>query len=235
MLNIALEGSDGVGKTTIARILHAQFKKIAELHYRQPIETVLAGHPGSTPLGKHIRKLLKETNDIDREIVIDPLSRQLLYYIDAINFSAQILQPALDAKKFVFNDRSTYISSMVYGLADGLQLSEIENILRLHTPPRIDRLYILRCDPKIAAERVRNSRISSDYFDNKPPDFFAKIHKCYDTLVTGPTNRTLLVNKVVGIDDIVYINADDVLETVISNILIDLLHVVDDRKILVAP
>ena len=68
-LYVIFEGNEGTGKTsTMAAVAEA---------LKDRLEIRQTHHPGSTPLGKHLRKLVKHPVEIDPEIEIDPLSRQL--------------------------------------------------------------------------------------------------------------------------------------------------------------
>src|SRR5690349_20046966 len=107
-LYIVFEGTDGAGKSTtmkaVAEVLKHRIENSIALH--------LTSHPGSTPLGQHLRKLVKYPTDIDPTITIDKLSRQLLYMVDTVSFIKQLLEPALANGEWVFADRSSFVSAL---------------------------------------------------------------------------------------------------------------------------
>jgi dTMP kinase len=215
------EGNDGVGKTTVMALVS---KRLREEFPSAP-EALQTHHPGSTPLGKHIRQLVKYPQGIDPTINIDDMSRQCLYMIDTISFIKTLLEPSLEANKIVLADRSSFISGMIYGLADGLTISDIEKIFyALITPPVADKMYVLSCSWEVGRSRVLAGRKGdTDHYDRKGPEYYAKIAGLYDNLVTGSPEVTALVSRSVAIDDIVYVDAslspEDVAETILGNML----------------
>lgn len=211
---VIFEGSDGAGKTTVMNgVAEALHRKLSD--FRIDKEIILTQHPGSTPLGKHIRKLVKFPHQIDPSINIDELSRQMLYMVDTVNFIKTLLEPSLNDGKIIFADRSSFISALVYGVADGLRLQDIENLFDVITPPKADRLIILQLPASTSVERMRISRATSgtdgvgelDHYDKKPLEFFDKINSIYDTLTITSPEQTALVSRSVRINDVKYFDA----------------------------
>lgn len=222
-LYVVFEGNDGAGKsTTMKAVAEALPKKLGS---EIPLE--LTHHPGSTPLGKHIRQLVKYPEQIDPEIKIDSLSRQILYMVDTVSFIKQRLIPALDAGRTVFADRSSFISALAYGTAEGLDLADIDRLFQLITTPKMDRLYVLRCPWQVGKSRL-DRRANPDHFERKPPEFFRKVEEAYEQLVTGPEDRTLLVSQSVSPKNIVYIDSILPLDRVVDTITSDLVNVIRD-------
>ena len=210
---VIFEGMDGSGKTTTMRAAAQEMQK-------HGIDPILTSHPGSTPLGAHLRQLVKNPKSINIDINIDPLSRQLLYLTDMVSFVRSILEPALDNNQWVFADRSTIISAIIYGGAEGLDTRELEVLHSIITPPRADKLYILTCPPEVAIARINSTRSEQDHYDNKPDDFFRRIWKTYDNLLFD--NR-IIVQKVVSLDRVKYLSTENWLEDVVDSIVEDLL------------
>jgi thymidylate kinase len=192
----------------------------------------LTHHPGSTPLGAHLRTLVKTPEQIDSEIIIDPLSRQMLYMVDTVSFAKSRLEPALEKGEFVFADRSSFISSLVYGCAEGVSIEEIQRLFAIYDPPKADRLYVLRCPWTIAKERMmqdRGDNIKLDYYDRKEDGFFDKIIDLYDNLLTGPPERTVAVSRSVQLNNVIYIDATQPIDRVVDEILDDFKTVLRQR------
>ena len=97
---VIFEGVDGAGKSTTMNAVVDKLNSIIP-----GFNPVMTSQPGSTPLGKHIRQLVKYPPTIDPSIQIDNLSRQLLYMIDMINYINVVLKPSLADRKAVFADR----------------------------------------------------------------------------------------------------------------------------------
>ncbi len=224
------EGNDGVGKTTIMGMVSNRLRETLP----EATEVLHTHHPGSTPLGQHIRQLVKYPQQINPAINIDELSRQCLYMIDTISFVRTLLEPSLAQNKIVFADRSSFISGMVYGLADGLTITEIEKIFySLITPPKVDKVYVLSCPWEMSHSRVLAGRVGSgDHYDRKGAEFFAKIAGLYDQLVTGSPEITALVSRSVAIDDVVYVDASLPPERVVDIIMSTLVPAIKERCVL---
>ncbi len=224
------EGQDFAGKSTTMKMVSDELQNhFAKL--QQPPKIKLTQHPGSTPLGAHIRKLVKYPETIDTKIKIDNLSRQLLYMVDTINFIKQILEPSLDNGDIVFADRSSFISAIAYGTADGLSLSDVDKLFQLITPPKANRLYILQCPVELAMARAKQRQEKLDYFERKPIEFFHKVESVYNNLITGPSERTMLVSRAINLDNIIYIDSTLPLHKVVDIIITDLLQELAQLKI----
>lgn len=228
-LYVIFEGNDGAGKTT------TMLAVAEEMRRRFPtLDPILTHHPGSTPLGKHLRKLVKFPEQIDPNIYIDDLSRQMLYMVDTISFIKTLLEPALRENKTVFADRSSFISALVYGLADGLSLNDITRLFDIITPPKANRLYILQCPWEVSKDRIHADRGVLDHYDKKPPDFFNKVEQIYQNLITGPSERTILITKSVALDNIVYVDTTMPKDRVVKGIADDMSRLIIDLNILPA-
>lgn len=202
---VIFEGSDGAGKSTImGKVAKSLEEKLKGTYDDKIIQTQ---HPGSTPLGKHIRQLVKYPQKIDKDIIIDDLSRQMLYMVDTISFVKTILEPSLDAGKIIFADRSTYISAMVYGLADGLKLHDIERLFDILSPPKANKLIVLQVPAAVSRDRISSSRGDKDHYDNKNMAFFERISSNYESLITKSAEQTALVSRTVCVNDVLSIDA----------------------------
>lgn len=222
-LYVVFEGSDGAGKsTTMKAVAEALPKKLG-----REIALQLTNHPGSTPLGAHLRTLVKYPETIDPKIEIDSLSRQILYMVDTVSFIKQLLQPAIDSGTTVFADRSSFISALVYGTAEGLKVGDIERLFQLITPPKMDRLYVLRCPWQVGKQRL-DTRGNPDHFERKPAEFFRKVEEAYERLITGPEDRTLLVSKSVSPRNVRFIDSTLPLDNVVNTITADLVVAIKD-------
>lgn len=222
-LFIAFEGIDGAGKTTV-------MQGVASRLLGEVPEIVQTRHPGSTPLGAHLRQLVKYPQSFSQAIVLDPLTRQLLYLADAAAFVEQILKPSLADNKIVFADRHSFLSCLAYGMAEGIAVAEIVAMYRLAKFPKADRLYVLRCPWEIGRKRLSSRQDKRDYFDNRPPEIAAKIARTYNELFAG--NEELLAAVATGIaavDDIITVDATDELGIIIELIVSDVLGLCKDK------
>lgn len=119
---ITLEGPDGSGKTTQARLL-------AEWLRQRGYEVILTREPGGTPIGDQVRAVLHDPENTD----MIPQAEFLLYSASRAQLVAQVIRPALDAGKWVVSDRF-YDSSIAYqGYGRGLDLAALRQITRFAT------------------------------------------------------------------------------------------------------
>lgn len=204
---VIFEGSDGAGKSTVMERVAVALEGKLRSAGLLSLNIIRTQHPGSTPLGRHIRQLVKYPHRIDKSINFDDLSRQMLYMVDTINFVKTLLEPSLAAGRILFADRNSYISAMAYGLTDGLDLKDIERLFDILTPPKADKLIVLQVPAAIARERVRASRDDDDHYDQKDISFFERVSDIYDNLITRSAEQTALVSRSVRINDVMNIDA----------------------------
>lgn len=212
---IVVEGPDGVGKTTcVNNIERLLMRSMPDL------EVINTKHPGATRLGAHIRNLTKNPDAYDVGD-IDSLSHQLLMAVDQIHFNNFILEPALDRGAVVLADRCNLVSGIIYGSATGLSLPQINAVLTLACRFRVDRLYVLKCGRDIIEERIRGRAGKADRFESSPR-FRTRVSELYDTLLSGTPEEAVLLNKIVGLENVKYINADRSEEEVTIEVVKDL-------------
>lgn len=212
---VVIDGNDGVGKTSVIKGITAAMAS----HWPGKITTTFS--PGDTPLGAHLRQLVKFPQEFGPDIKIDSLSRQLLYIIDTIDFVNTKLKPALDAGDLIISDRSSFVSAMVYGMAEGLKYADIARLFNLIIPPRMHRLYVLQCDSTIARQRLVSRGERQDHFESKPSEFYNLINNYYNNLLLNQDCRKLLSHSV-DLINVVQVNVTVPLDQVVSTIVSDL-------------
>src|SRR6266511_2477381 len=144
---ISLEGIDGSGKTTQAKLLA---KALGE-------DVVLVREPGGTATAERVRQLLK-----DPELELDPLAELLLFCAARAELVAKVVAPARDAGRDVVCDRFSDSSVAYQGVARGLGADRVEEICDLATGgvwP--DLTILLRIDRK--STRLNSSHVKISY------------------------------------------------------------------------
>jgi dTMP kinase len=215
-LYVAFEGPDGAGKSTTMKQVADRLQQDLNLHVQ------LTHQPGSTPLGDHLRKLVKTPKEIDQRITMDPLTRQMLYMADTLNYIRERLVPALNAGDVIFSDRYTLISAMVYGMAEGLTLNDIAKLHALVVSPRPNRVYVLCCPWQVGKARLQGREITGDHFDSKSVEFFQKVEENYNSLFTADPDKMVLLNRVVDFANIKYIDSSLPQHSIVDTIVEDL-------------
>ncbi|WP_297480312.1 dTMP kinase, partial [Thermococcus sp.] len=152
---IVLEGIDGAGKSTQAKLLKLWFEE-------KGYEVVLTKEPTDTPFGKLIRRLVLTGG---REGIIDGAkisheAEALLFAADRAEHVDKLIKPALESGKVVISDRYFY-SSLAYQWARGLDLDWLIDLNRFAIRP--DLVLLLDLPVKESMKRIRTRSIKSEF------------------------------------------------------------------------
>ncbi len=140
---VVLDGIDGCGKTTQARLL------AVALSARRGCEALHLREPGSTPLGERIRELL-----LSREIEIAPASETLLFAAARRALLDSRVAPALAQGRDVVCERFHASTFAYQSIAGGLDESQVLDLLKTWAgKPQPDLTVILDLEPRVARAR----------------------------------------------------------------------------------
>jgi dTMP kinase len=181
---ISLEGIDGSGKTSQAKLLA---RALGE-------DVLLVREPGGTKAGERIRQVLK-----DPDLELDPLAELLLFCAARAELVAQVIGPAREAGRDLVCDRFSDSSVAYQGTARGLGAERVEEICDLATGgvwP--DLTVLLRIDPDRAATRI--GRRKADRFEEEGIELQRRVAEGYDELARRHPERVRVVDADAGRD-----------------------------------
>ncbi len=159
---ITLEGIDGCGKTTQAKILKKFFEK-------KGFEVVLTREPGGSSIGPEIRNILLSRN-------MDPVSEFLLFASDRREHIKGLIKPALDNGKIVISDRFCDSSIAYQGYGRGVPLDFINYIHRFILEGVLPDITLLfDVSPETGLKRIR----VSDRIEREGIAFLEKVRNGY--------------------------------------------------------
>jgi dTMP kinase len=174
---IALEGIDGCGKTTQARLL------------AQWLGALCTFEPGATSLGASLRALVL---DPDRAPV-DPRAEALLLAADRAQHVAEVVAPTLSAGRWVVTDR--YVASTVayQGFGRGLDRDGLDRLAEWATGGlRPDLTVLLDLPVAVATSRRAGSR--DDRFEAEGEVFLQRVADGFRALAAEGRDPWLVVD-----------------------------------------
>jgi dTMP kinase len=153
---IGIDGINGVGKSTLIDNLRNEYPN-----------AVFVREPGATDLGVKLRELI-----LYRTETIVPLSEYLLFAADHVQTFKKIVEPALEAGKMVFTDR-TYISSLAFQGSMGVPTDLIINLS--HMVRGYDLMIVLDGDTQECLDRLK----AKDSIESKPFEYHEMVRQKY--------------------------------------------------------
>ncbi len=167
---IALEGGEGAGKSTQARLL-------CDALVARGIDTVLTREPGGTRLAEAIRALLLTDGDAP-----DLRTEALLFAAARADHVSRLIAPALAAGKWVVCDRFVDSSRAYQGGGGGLPDADILALHRIGSEALLPDLTVLiEVDPQISAQRTAaRDGDATDRIGGRDTQYHARVDSAFD-------------------------------------------------------
>jgi len=183
-LFISLEGIDGSGKSTQAKLLAEALGP----------ETLLIREPGGTEAAERIRGLLA-----DPELELDSFAELLLFSAARADLVSRVIRPALEAGGNVVADRFADSSVAYQGGARGLGTSHVLSL----TDTVIDGLWpdltlLLRVDPEVGLGRADGE----DRFEAEGLELQRAVAVAYEEIAKIAADRVVVVDGEGEVDEV---------------------------------
>ena len=187
---VTLEGIDGAGKSTQARLLAAALGP----------ETLLLREPGGTPVGERLRELLK-----DGSLELSPRAELLLFCAARAELVERVIKPALRAGRDVVCDRFVDSTVAYQGGARGLAPGLVADLNAAAVDGCMpERTVLLRVEVGNALGRAeqRGGPRLSDRFEREGPVFLERIATAFDRIARAEPERVTVVDAEAKVEEV---------------------------------
>jgi dTMP kinase len=167
-LFITFEGPEGSGKSTQSALIAAE---LASDGY----DVLRTAEPGGTALGKKVREILLEKDDIP----MDALAELFLFEADRAQHVRQTILPAVLDKKIVICDRFNTATFAYQGYGLGMDMGLVKSMDDAATGGlKPDLTILLDIDVEVGMARAA-ARSRADRMEKRSGDFHRKVREGY--------------------------------------------------------
>jgi len=184
-LFITLEGIEGAGKSTVAKLALAWLTQ-----HRIPGR--LTREPGGTPLAERVRQIVLE-RDVEP---VSPVTETLLMFAARDLHIRNVIRPALERGEWVICDRFTDATRAYQGSGRGVDPHLIESLATaVHAGLTPDCTLLLDLPVKVGLARARGRATGdADRFEAETAAFFEKVRAGYLELARREAGRFQLID-----------------------------------------
>ncbi len=182
---IALEGIDGCGKSTQARLLADR------------LGALLTFEPGATAVGGSLRTLLLEPG----QAPVAERTEALLMAADRAQHVAEVVRPALDRGTWVVTDRYSASTLAYQGYGRGLDLDDLYRLVEWATGGLSPDLSIL-VEVDLALGRARRSGSADDRMEGQGDGFRQRVADGYRRLAERQVTPWLVVDGAGTVEEV---------------------------------
>tara|TARA_B100001027_G_scaffold87758_1_gene60151 strand:+ start:1559 stop:2170 length:612 start_codon:yes stop_codon:yes gene_type:complete len=201
---ITLEGTEGVGKSTLISSLKKYFTE-------KEIDFIFTKEPGGTREGNEIRNIL-----LDRSMKLEPYAETLLLLADRAQHVKKIIKPALEKNKNIFSDRYIDSTYAYQGAGRGISQDDLDNFINVLNFPIPDLTIFLDLSITEGIKRVKK-RGEVDRFEEEEVSFFEKIRQFYLETAKKNSKRFFVIDASQSMDEVFNIAKDKIINTLNEN------------------
>lgn len=190
-LFITIEGTEGMGKSTV-------IKSLSEFLTEQGRDFIITREPGGTEIAEKIREVILSHYD---ETMI-PETELLLYFAGRIQHIRSVVLPARTAGKIVISDRFTDSSYAYQGGGRQISLEKIR-LLEKHFLDDLqpDLTLLLDASINIGLERLA-SRGEKDRIEKETGPFFERVQAAYHQRARDYPDRFRLIDASLSVQEV---------------------------------
>jgi dTMP kinase len=179
---LSLEGIEGTGKSTQARLLAAYLRS-------RGYSVVQTAEPGGTPISLKIRELLLSPDS--REM--DQVTELLLYNAARVQHIKEVITPALTRGDIVISDRFSDSTLAYQGYGRGIHRQVIDALDAVATGcMRPDLTLILDVDVEIGLRRNKEMK-KNDRLECEDVAFHQKVRRGFHEIAAAEPERIRLI------------------------------------------
>jgi dTMP kinase len=183
-LFVSLEGVDGSGKSTQARLL---VEALGD-------DTVAIREPGGTEAAERIRELLA-----DPAVPLDPMAELMLFLAARADLTERVIRPALEAGRHVIADRFSDSSVAYQGAARELGVGEVIGLCETATDGLWpDLTLLLRIDPEAGLGRAAGE----DRFEQEGLALQQAVATAYEEIAIIASDRVTVVDATGSFEEV---------------------------------
>jgi dTMP kinase len=190
---ITLEGIEGAGKSTVARIVCDWLKA-------RGITVCLTREPGGTPLAERVRQVVLERGDEQ----LSPVTETLLMFSARGIHVENLIRPALARGEWVVCDRFVDATRAYQGAGRGVSTELIDALAKsVLGGLQPDCTLLLDLPPAVGLARARQrSGVAADRFEAEAEAFFLKVRMAYLELAAAEPHRIRLIDASVALPEV---------------------------------